>query len=414
MGLGGGLHPLAPEWVPRLALPPAAAAADAASAADAAAAAPLCTPPGAAPQGARPGAAPTFVAPDEPAPQRVDSSGAPAAPHPPSTSGRAVPIACRPAACPFASARAAVAQVKALFDAGAPRPASQAALGALSEATAAALRSVSGSIPDLVQELGGEFTGPHLDPGRLQSTFGSVPGVDRLCEVAAHGVTPPILDEPADLAAHLRTENSASAGLFEADVFARVLQDAALGRVLVLPRGAAFELPRCRIAPLIAVKQKDKVRIVADYSREHRRADGTFEPSVNSLTDRSRIPPTDIGDVFSSFLAAAYRLRLRYPHAHLVFRKIDVADAFRQLRIHPSYAPLFAYAVGDWLVVDLRLTFGWAGSPGFFLRVAEGDDPAHHLHAALRHDPGAGERAGRVDQTAARFARIAGTSAHPA
>jgi hypothetical protein len=89
------------------------------------------------------------------------------------------------------------------------------------------------------------------------------------------------------------------------------------------------------------------------------------------LTDASQVPACDIGQVFSSFIAAACKLRAKYPHGHLVLSKVDVADAFRQLLIHPEFAPFFSYTWGDFLVVDLRLAFGWLGSPGFFYRWAK-------------------------------------------
>ena len=43
-----------------------------------------------------------------------------------------------------------------------------------------------------------------------------------------------------------------------------------------------------------------------------------------------------------------------------------MSDAFRNLRIAPEYANKFCYVLDDLIVADLRLTFGWAGSPGFW------------------------------------------------
>lgn len=45
---------------------------------------------------------------------------------------------------------------------------------------------------------------------------------------------------------------------------------------------------------------------------------------------------------------------------------MDVKSAFRQLPEDPSGAPAFRYVVGDFLVVDLRLQFGWRRSPGWW------------------------------------------------
>ena len=44
----------------------------------------------------------------------------------------------------------------------------------------------------------------------------------------------------------------------------------------------------------------------------------------------------------------------------------DVSDAFRNVRIAPDQSKKFCYFLGDVLVADSRLTFGWAGSPGFW------------------------------------------------
>ena len=46
--------------------------------------------------------------------------------------------------------------------------------------------------------------------------------------------------------------------------------------------------------------------------------------------------------------------------------KADVPDAFRNVRIAPDQARKVCYVLGDVLVADLRLTFGWTGSPGFW------------------------------------------------
>ena len=44
--------------------------------------------------------------------------------------------------------------------------------------------------------------------------------------------------------------------------------------------------------------------------------------------------------------------------------KADASDAFRNVRVDPDQAHNFCYTVGDLVVIDVRLTFGWSGSPG--------------------------------------------------
>ena len=43
-----------------------------------------------------------------------------------------------------------------------------------------------------------------------------------------------------------------------------------------------------------------------------------------------------------------------------------VNDSYRNVRIDPNQARNVCYTVGDFVVIDFRLTFGWTGSPGNF------------------------------------------------
>ena len=42
-----------------------------------------------------------------------------------------------------------------------------------------------------------------------------------------------------------------------------------------------------------------------------------------------------------------------------------MSDAFRSVRIAPGHINKFCYVLDALIVADLRLTFGWAGSPWF-------------------------------------------------
>ena len=46
------------------------------------------------------------------------------------------------------------------------------------------------------------------------------------------------------------------------------------------------------------------------------------------------------------------------------FQNIDVKKAFRQVSVAPDREGAFAYRLEDLVFVDLRLQFGWQGSPG--------------------------------------------------
>jgi hypothetical protein len=111
--------------------------------------------------------------------------------------------------------------------------------------------------------------------------------------------------------------------------------------------------------------------VVVNLSKSGLLPDGFPDLSVNERTDAKGVPPCDIPHVFDTFLAHAYRLRLKYPQGHLAMGKVDVADAFRQLLIHPDFASFFSYVWEDFLIVDLRLAFGWMDSPGYFYRWAK-------------------------------------------
>ena len=58
-------------------------------------------------------------------------------------------------------------------------------------------------------------------------------------------------------------------------------------------------------------------------------------------------------------------LRKKLPVKRILMSKADASDAFRNVRVDPDEARNFCYTVGELVVIDFRLTFGWSGSPGF-------------------------------------------------
>lgn len=217
-------------------------------------------------------------------------------------------------------------------------------------------------LPRLIAAVGGELIGPHLDAARILAHFDDAQDI---AAEASHGIIPPLtLNPPADNAARQRHGNMPSAHACAPEILSTLINDARLGRVLLFPIDDAHA-PHTFISPLGGVVQKSKTRSIVNLSH------GTSaDPSVNERTDFTSVPPCDIGNVFADFLKKCYHLRLKYPTGHLVFGKVDVADAFRQLRMHPAFASVFSYTWNGLLVVDLRLAFGWTGSPGFFFRWA--------------------------------------------
>lgn len=59
--------------------------------------------------------------------------------------------------------------------------------------------------------------------------------------------------------------------------------------------------------------------------------------------------------------------RKRHPTARVVMGGADAHEAFRNIGIHPDHAQYVAYTFGEFIVVvDLRLTFGWTNSLGYW------------------------------------------------
>ena len=89
--------------------------------------------------------------------------------------------------------------------------------------------------------------------------------------------------------------------------------------------------------------------------------------SVNDETDFSSAPFCQLGHVLRVVLLRVLILRQMHgPTARIVICRVDVKDAFRQVLIDPVGAPVFGYAMGEYVVVDLRLQFWWRNSPGFW------------------------------------------------
>ena len=107
-----------------------------------------------------------------------------------------------------------------------------------------------------------------------------------------------------------------------------------------------------------------KVRIINDFSFDPNTARGTkYGLNRDSLTqDISRC---FFGEALPKLLAEIVRLRIKYPLKRILVSKAGVSNAFRNVRITPEYANKFCYVLDDLIVADLRLTFGWAESPGF-------------------------------------------------
>ena len=50
----------------------------------------------------------------------------------------------------------------------------------------------------------------------------------------------------------------------------------------------------------------------------------------------------------------------------ILIPKMDVKSAFRQVGVDPAGAANFGYGRRRYFFIDLRLQFGWRGSPGWY------------------------------------------------
>lgn len=90
-----------------------------------------------------------------------------------------------------------------------------------------------------------------------------------------------------------------------------------------------------------------------------------------------RSTPCLCGEAIPALLSEITRLRAKWPAKRILVTKTDVASALRNVRISPDHAHKFCYVIGDVLVADLRLVFGWAAPPGLSGVVASAAEHSH-------------------------------------
>lgn len=110
------------------------------------------------------------------------------------------------------------------------------------------------------------------------------------------------------------------------------------------------------MSPMGVVKEKgDKIRQIHDLTIEV--GEGG---SVNNTTKFNEVPEFLLGQVMNKILKRIAALRQKFPEAPILVQKMDLG-AFRQIPVDPAGAAAFAYVVGGFVVVDLRLQFDWRG-----------------------------------------------------
>ena len=123
------------------------------------------------------------------------------------------------------------------------------------------------------------------------------------------------------------------------------------GRTLAFKRPSVSDIRGLHVSPLGAVEGR-KLRIIQDLTFV---GDG-YRSSVNDDTDFSSATPRELGRVFGEVCRRTLHLRQRHGVvARVMLCRIDVKDAFRQLRVDPLHAAKYGYVVDEYAVVGLFL-----------------------------------------------------------
>ncbi len=232
-----------------------------------------------------------------------------------------------------------------------------------------------------ISQLGARYMAPHLDSWRVRALLEGTTSGELVAIEAEEGVRVPIKEEllidqfeaAQDLEARLTYGAHKSARMYGAHVGQKIINDLVRGWAGIVPKEAWKEIKGLAISPLGAVARKDKVRVVHDLTFE---LNGDL--SVNGMVDKERLPACDIGRVFDDFVERAYTLRMMFPEEHLVMRTSDIAEAFRIKHIAFEDVSKFSYTWKDFIILDLRLQFGYCGAPGHFQRHSSSMIEAHN------------------------------------
>ena len=76
-------------------------------------------------------------------------------------------------------------------------------------------------------------------------------------------------------------------------------------------------------------------------------------------------------------LTELVNLKKKYANKRILMSKADVSDAFGNVRVYTDKALNVCYIVGEPIVFDFCLTFGWSGSQGFWGVMSAAAEHAH-------------------------------------
>ena len=215
---------------------------------------------------------------------------------------------------------------------------------------------------------------------RVLEWFGGVkrfPHAQQVAQILSHGV-PVRVNGVGDLKAALQYSNHNSINQYTGHFVAKVAEDVRLGRAFIFPREMASRIPGLRVSPVGVAVSATKVRIIHDLTMAF------SNPGVNGDTNFESAPKCKLGHLLRDIVWRILFLRRTLaPHTHIMLSKMDVKDAFRQVAVEWDGCTKFGYVLGDFVVVDRRLVFGWRNSPGFYCLLV---GPIEHAHGSTSFD----------------------------
>ncbi|POM65663.1 Hypothetical protein PHPALM_18590, partial [Phytophthora palmivora] len=180
-------------------------------------------------------------------------------------------------------------------------------------------------------------------------------------EVVRHGVIPEWLPH-RPIRQSVRPPNHTTLSTYLPQVWRHIRKGQKDGRYLVLHASLADKWGEVFISPLGVVAKSGgdghDVRLINDYSFPDKAA-------VNDYTDRSHFPEITYNPP-GHIANRIFTLRRDHPNVRILMMLGDVAGAFRHVPINANHAHMFAFIVGEFLVIDMSCGFGWCGSPAWY------------------------------------------------
>ena len=178
-----------------------------------------------------------------------------------------------------------------------------------------------------------------------------------------------------DLSAAIAYGNHDSTQAHHNLIVAEIFDDVRLGRAFALPRSMAGEIPGLHLSPMGVVVSPSKKRIIHDFLSFRSSPQAS---SVNADTAPDSAPPVELGRVLRDIIWRVLFLRQKFgTGVDIVISKVDMTDAFRQVRVQGAKSSVFGYSCEDLVIIDRCLDFGWTNSPGNYCLLTSALEHAH-------------------------------------